>query len=203
MAVMSWPVAPPKDVYLVQQALFASGKALYVANRFEWKCQHVLSALTLADAIKGAEALHANEALDADEPVAARVERLFAEWSDRQMPVDAPRDTKQRSSLGMSESEAAVLRAARHARSEIMHHGADIGPLDYFDQARMNEFLRQLRKWVAELAAGDAIVTDWLHAIEERTPLPSYTHSDHIGAVDRFVFEHVPLEWLADGADAE
>jgi hypothetical protein len=196
MAVMSWPVARPEDVHLVEQALFASGKALYVANRFEWKCRHVLSALTLADAIKGAEALHANEAVDADEPVAARVERFFAEWSDHKMPVDARKDTKQGSPLTMSESDAALLRAARQARGEIMHRGADIGPLDHFDQSRMNEFLRQLRKWVADLAAGDAIVTDWLQAIEEQQQLPSHTRSGHPDALDRFVFEHIPPGWL-------
>jgi hypothetical protein len=165
--------------------------------------QHVLSALKLADAIEGAEALHAGEAADGDEPVAARVERFFAEWPGRKMPGDAPNDTERGPMLRMSESEAAVLRAGRQARSEIVHHGANIGSLDSFDHARMNDFLRELRKWVADLAVGDAIVTGWLHVIEEKEPLPSYAHSDYPGAVDRFVFEHIPLEWLEDEADAE
>jgi hypothetical protein len=200
---MSWLVVRPKNAYLVEQALYASGKALYVANRFEWKLQHVLRALKLADAIKGAEALHASEAADGDEAVSARVERFFVEWPDHKVPGDAPKDTELGPSLGVSESEAALLRTARQARNEIMHQGADIGSLDSFDQTSMNTFLRRLRRWVADLAAADALVTSWLHVIEEKDPLPSHMLSDYSDAVDRFVFEHIPVGWREDEADTE
>jgi hypothetical protein len=196
---MNWLIARQKDAHLVEQALYASGKALYVANRFELKCQHVLPALKLADAVRLAAAFPARDA--DDDPVEA-VKRFFAERPDHKPPGDTLEDLEPGPLLGMSKDEAAVLAAARQARGEIAHHGADIGSLDCFDHPRMIEFLRRLRGWVADVAAGDAIVTCWLHTIEEKEPLPSHMSDRLGGAVDRFVFGHIPPEWLNDEADA-
>lgn len=189
---MGWSVGyrPPAEADLIDEILLAAGKALYLANVFEAKCKAVLRA---ADFVQIAEA----DPVQSLEEVAARL--------PRPKMLDATlRDLSSRLGIDMSGQQSSALTKARLARNYIAHEGAAaIGDLGSYNVPGMLGALRRLRAAVADLANGDNIVSAWVYQIEEpREPLPSIP-ADYLALVDRWVFGHVPPEWLDTSSEPD
>src|SRR2546421_397443 len=75
--------------------------------------------------------------------------------------------------FGVTEAQLEALVKAKDARNLIAHEGVDIGPLYSVRPRGILQFLQKLRSAVADVAAGDNIVSTWIYYIEEpREPVP-------------------------------
>jgi hypothetical protein len=181
---MSWSVGNglPPESDLIDEILLAAGKALYLANCFESKCQGVL------------RAAHVTDIIEAD-PVIS-LEQIGAKLPKPKM-LDG---TLQDLSPHMSQAELTVLQKARLARNYIAHEGAAaIGPLSSRNVRAMLNALRGLRAAVIDLAGDDNIVSEWIYFFEEPREAMAGLGDDYLDRIDRWVFGHLPREWLDDG----
>jgi hypothetical protein len=154
---MGWHL-PESD--LIDEILLAAGKALYLANQFEFRCKIVL------------KVAYAEELLR-DDPVLSLEELANRIPPDKMlhMTLQALANTPP----GLSEDESSVLEKAKDARNYIAHEGAGaIGEITEYGgvQTKLNA-LRKLQAAVIELVNGDSIVSAWVYQIEnpgERMP---------------------------------
>jgi hypothetical protein len=182
---MGWSIGYrlPYESDLIDEILLATGKALYLANRFEAKCSYVLRIANLVDVIKGDPVLSLEDA----------VSRLSAD----QMLGRTLRDLSSRADMGMTPDKSAKLTRARLARNYIGHKGAAaLGDLYGYNVQEMLDALRALQANVRDLAAGDNLVSEWIFQIEEpREPTPSVREA-YLELVDDWIFGHMPENWL-------
>lgn len=179
---MGWSLGwQPPDSDLVDVALLAAGKALYLCNSFEAKCRSVLRAMHIA------EVMIAHPDRDAD-PIASLEELI------RSLPLGKTlhgtlNNIEARANLvGMSEDDRSALTKAREARNFIAHEGANIGSLYRVSAQHTVHFLTRLRTAVFDLATGDNIVSTWLYyADEPREPAP-YIRVNYPDLIDLWIF---------------
>jgi hypothetical protein len=136
------------------EALLTCGRALYVAQAFEGKCQELVRLGELVEAIRASPTANLDDLLlqvPPDQLLMRALKRLRRLLPDAESKTDS------------------VLTPARAARNYIAHecahfdiHFARVDPI----RARMI----RLRSEVAKLAAGDNLVSTWLYQVEERTP---------------------------------
>src|SRR5947209_20035982 len=82
-----------------------------------------------------------------------------------------------------------ILERAKDARNFIAHEGARIGPVATASARTIIEQTKRLRCEVANLVAGDNIVSTWIYGIEEREGCPREIQRLYPEWVDRWVFE--------------
>jgi len=159
--------------------MLAAGRALYVCNQFEAKCRVILRNMHIIDRI-------------ASDPVASLAEAFNDLPSSPKMLGGTLKEIKAKAeAFGVTEAQLEVLVKAKDARNMIAHEGADIGPLYNVRSKDILQVLQRLRSAVADVAAGDNIVSTWIYYIEEpREPVPhiKFTYSD---LIDRWVFGHL------------
>jgi hypothetical protein len=180
---VGWSVGyqPPPESDLIDEILLAAGKALYLANRFESNCQHVLGIANLVDLIK--------------DPVTS-LEEVAAKLPEDKMLGPTLQGLFSHADMGIRPDEATALTKAKEARNYIAHEGAAaIGELSSYSVRGKLDALRALRAKVIDLANGDNIVSAWVYEIDEREPPPPII-DDYTDLVDDWIFGHLPREWL-------
>jgi hypothetical protein len=142
---------------LAEALLLAAGKSLYLANAFEAKCQYVLRILNLVRIVE------ADPVLSLEQAIAA-------------LPQDKMLGATMHDILGHSLVSAAanadLLRDARLARNFVAHEGMPIGPIWSLRRKSIIEHTERLRTAVADLAAGDNVVSAWCYEIDQKEPAP-------------------------------
>jgi hypothetical protein len=173
-------MSPPPESDLIDEILLAAGKALYLANQFEFKCGIVLKVAYAEEALK-------------DDPVLS-LEELATKIPDDRMLGGTLQDLA-KIPPGMREHESLTLEKARYARNYIAHEGAGaIGELWSYGVQQKLDALRKLHAKVIDLAKGYSIVSTWIRQIEELgKPLLSSIDPDW---AENWVFSHIPHEWL-------
>jgi hypothetical protein len=180
---VGWSVGykPPPESDLIDEILLAAGKALYLANRFESNCRHVLGIANLVDLIK--------------DPVTS-LEEVAAKLPKEKMLGPTLQGLLSHADMSIRPDEAAALTKAKEARNYIAHKGAAaIGELSSYSVQRKLDALRALRANVIDLANGDNIVSAWVYEIDEREPAPAIVDY-YTDLVDDWIFGHLPREWL-------
>lgn len=157
------------------KALLTGGRALYVAQAFERKCQSLVRFGFLV------------EGLEAD-PV-ARLEELIS-----QVPGDTQLGpTLRRLSDLMPEARGheEVLSAARIARNYIAHEGVSFS-IHSEKWSDLTEQMLTLRRMVTTLAAGDNLVSAWSFGLHEwKQSTPHALIAAYPAMIDEWVFEPV------------
>jgi hypothetical protein len=69
--------------------------------------------------------------------------------------------------FGVTEAQLQALVKAKDARNLIAHEGIDIGPLYSVRPRDIVQVLQRLRSAVANVSAGDNIVSTWIYYNEE------------------------------------
>ncbi|MFD3553864.1 hypothetical protein ACFWWA_17420 [Streptomyces goshikiensis] len=172
---MGWSLslfAPPHQELL--DALFLTvGRALHLANAYEYKCQYVLRVGNMVSASEADPILTLDELIAAT-PADKMLGGTLHSLANHPMGVTMDMDT---------------LHKAREARNFIAHEGASIG---YIWSARLETILQhavKLRAAVADLAAGDNLISQWVHGLEEpHASLPADWIALYPDLVDRWVF---------------
>ncbi|MFJ8301069.1 hypothetical protein ACIQ9R_34925 [Streptomyces sp. NPDC094447] len=156
---MSWSLSPlaPQEPKLLDAFFLVVGRALHLANAYEYKCQYVLRVGNLITAHQAGPALSLEEIL-----AAAPADKLLGETL-RGLAAHAMGQT----------TDMSTLHKARKARNFIAHEGASIGSMW---SASSNHILRhaaKLRVAVTDLAHGDNIISQWCHGLDEPHQPPS------------------------------
>ncbi|KAB8197658.1 hypothetical protein FH608_003755 [Nonomuraea phyllanthi] len=176
---MSWSLSrlKPREPELLDATFLSVGRALYLANEFESKCQFVLRISNLIAIVQ-------------DDPVLGLQEALSSLPSDKMLGPTLM-DLTQRALGGFSSQDIDVLDRARKARNFIAHEGAAIGPMWAVKSDRILDHTIRLRAAVADLAHGDNLISQWCHGIEEpKEPLPRFFIEAYPSMIDNWVFGH-------------
>ncbi len=174
---MGWSLShlPPREPTLVDAALMAAGKALYISNAFESKCRYVLRIAELESYIESHP-----EATLPDAIASLSKEKLLGPTiaTLKLFPV-------------VTSDEVSLLEKARDARNFIAHEGAAFGYVFSVREKHIREHLSKLRVAVSQLAQGDDVVSRWVYEIEEKVIAPRGSDSDYLVMVDTWVFNEV------------
>lgn len=73
---------------------------------------------------------------------------------------------------GSGAANADLLHNARRARNLIAHEGMPAAPIWDLSRKSIIEHAERLRAAVADLTAGDNVVSTWCYEIEEKMPAP-------------------------------
>ncbi len=159
--------------------MLAAGRALYVCNQFEAKCRIVLRNMQIIDRISS-------------DPVASLAEIFNGLPSSPKMLGGTLEKIRAKAeAFGVTEAQLQALVKAKDARNLIAHEGIDIGPLYTVRPRDIVQVLQRLRSAVADVAAGDNIVSTWIYYNEEpREPVP-HIRSTYPDLIDRWVFGHL------------
>lgn len=176
---MGWSVTltDPPEPSSIDAVLLILGKAMYLACAYEHKCQYVLRMANLASYAESHPTAPFSEVLAS----AAHGQRLAPTINGLQMTICETPEV------------CATLERARKARNTIAHEGDQFGHIISVTEASTQQYVDMLRPVVADLAAGDSIVSRWVHEIDEREPAPADIAARYPAMVDRWVFGH--LEW--------
>jgi hypothetical protein len=160
----------PRNLQAVERFLLAFGKAVHLAARFESKCQFVLRVGrgALFSATPGTDLLSYLMTLK-DDPLARTIAELAR--------------------LGACNEEGVrLLDDARKARNELVHGAGDLGTVYDLSDRRLSMAQDELAARVERLIPGDAMVSRWLHEIEEKEPPDALTVRLYATAVRHWVF---------------
>jgi hypothetical protein len=152
--------------------LLAVGKSLYLASAFEGKRKWVLCMAKIVARYEqhgDASAAMALAKFMKDKLLGATITamRVFADFQVQ---------------------DIAILERAKDARNFIAHESARISPLHYASAQHIHEQLARLRTKLDALAAGDNLVSAWVHEIEEKKPAPRGTKAAYPDRLKRWVF---------------
>ncbi|WP_225826849.1 hypothetical protein [Streptomyces naphthomycinicus] len=175
---MGWSLGylKPREPRLLDALFLSAGRALHLANSFESKCQYVLRMAHLAGAAQ------ADPVLDLQE--------MIANLPPDKMLGGTLRDLSN-TTLGSRASDIGLLDGARKGRNFIAHEGASVGAISHVRQDAILKHSIRLRSAVADLAAGDNVVSRWVFHIEEPDDyLPRDLIDAYPAMVDRWVFGH-------------
>ncbi|MFY1671281.1 hypothetical protein ACN27G_15110 [Plantactinospora sp. WMMB334] len=140
---------------LADALLLAAGKALYLANSFESKCRYILRIMNLVQVIESDPVLTLEQAISGlpqDKMLGATMNDIVTH------PIGG--------------ASADLLHNARRARNLIAHEGTPAAPIWDLSRRSIIEHAARLRAAVADLAAGDNVVSTWCYEIEEKMPAP-------------------------------
>jgi hypothetical protein len=172
---MGWSLSrfAPSHPELLDALFLAVGRALHLANAYENKCQYVLRIGNMVTARQADPVLTLDELIAAT-PADKMLGGTLHSLANHPMGVTMDMDT---------------LHKAREARNFIAHEGASIG---YIWSARLESILQhaaKLRAAVADLAAGDNLISQWCHGLEEpHASQPTDWIAAYPDLVDRWVF---------------
>ena len=153
--------------------LAAVGRALSLAQNFEFVCKRVLSVFDVVKSIEGGDTVDLDYwAKHLDEYVEDRL-------------ADAVR--KYGKAHGISADEVSVLDIARRARNYIAHEGALLWFGVPSESANMQSRIYKLRDIASDLAAAHNLVCGWAYSIEEKEPPPFTVTTRH---------EPMAIEWI-------
>jgi len=171
---MGWSLShlPPSEPELVNAALIAAGKALYLANAFESKCRFVLKIAQLDSYLEQ----HPGTTLP-DAIASLSRQKLLG-----------PTIAQLGSFPEVNSDEIVLLEKARDARNFIAHEGAAFGYVFGVRERQIREHRKKLRVAVSDLAKGDNVVSRWVYEIEEKEPAPVSTAANYPVMVDTWVF---------------
>lgn len=176
---MNWCLGwqPPPESELIDAVLLAAGRALYVCNRFEANCRLVLRSMQIVDKLIA-------------DPVDS-VEETFTNLPNPKMLGGALELIEAKADLWeVTEENLAILKKGKDDRNAIAHEGAYVGSLYSVKSQKLIDSVARLRSAVADVAAGDNIVSTWLYKIEEpREPVP-YIRVNYSDLIDEWVFGH-------------
>ena len=177
---MAWCLGvglPESEV--IDAAMLAAGRALYLCNQFEEKCRFVLESMQIIDR-------------HIADPVASIAEVFSGMPPSPKMLGGTLEKIKARAeAFGVTENQLQTLVKAKSGRNLIAHEGVNIGSLYSVKSARILQVLQTLRSVVADVAAGDNIVSTWLYSLDEpREPVPHIALT-YVDLVDRWVFGHL------------
>jgi hypothetical protein len=177
---MAWTLGylPPKEPDLLDVFLLSIGKALCLANAFEAKCKHVLSVITLTDAVQAGSDFNASSEL------ARRVRAKFL-GDTIKLIGNAP---------DIHPTDLAILQAAKDARNYIAHESAELGTLSDARAETILKLFAELEPRVIEVARGDNLVSAWCYEICEGEPAPFGIQEEYVQLVSNWVFRGAPQE---------
>jgi hypothetical protein len=171
---MGWSLGytKPHEPELLDAAFLSAGRALHLAGAFESKCRYILRTINLV------RAMQANPMKDLMDAIAAAPADKLLGPTLRDLTNTLPT------------LPADVLDKARLARNFIAHEGADVGSV----WARSDDILRhvvKLRGAVADLTAGDNVVSEWVYGLEEpHQSVPRDLIKAYPAMIDNWVFSH-------------
>ncbi|WP_092544483.1 hypothetical protein [Actinoplanes derwentensis] len=163
---------------LAEELLLAAGKALYLANAFETKCQYVLRILNLVQIVES-------------DPVLTLEQAFAALPQDKMLAATVQDITGYQLSSDMAKMD--LLHRARRARNFIAHEGMSTGPIWGLHRQTIIEHTGRLRAAVADLAAGDNVVSAWCYEIDEKEPAPRDFTSAYPDMVATWIFGRLDL----------
>ncbi|WP_432009251.1 hypothetical protein [Streptomyces bacillaris] len=192
---MGWSLsrfAPPHPELL--DALFlAVGRALHLANAYENKCQYVLRVGNMVTAGQADPVLTLDE-LIASTPMDQMLGGTLHSLANHPVGVTMDMD---------------ILHKAREARNFIAHEGASIGYIWYARPESILQHTVKLRTAVGDLAAGDNLISQWCHGLEEpHASQPTEWIATYPDLVDKWVFADLlallpnPAQEQTDAPDA-
>lgn len=171
----------------------AVGRALHLANAYENKCQYVLRVGNMVTASQADPVLTLDE-LIASTPVDQMLGGTLHSLGNHPMGVTMDMD---------------ILHKAREARNFIAHEGASIGYIWYARPESILQHTVKLRTAVGDLAAGDNLISQWCHGLEEpHASQPTDWIAAYPDLVDRWVFADLlallpnPVQKQTDAPDA-
>ena len=150
--------------------LLSVGKALYLANAFEYKCKYVLQMFKLVRHIDAGNSL--DSALTLTDTMKNKVLGKTLIELER-FPA-------------FSKNDIALLDRAREARNFIAHKGALV-PLEV-SRLRLQHQITELKNEVIALVPGDNIVSRWICEIEDNAPAPQEIQRLYPHWVEKWVF---------------
>lgn len=156
----------------------AVGRALVLAQHFEFICIRILSGFDLEKQIKD------GESVDLDYWA-----RHMNEFVEKRL-ADAIR--KYGSVHGISADRVSLLDKAREARNYIAHEAALLWFGVRSESAKMPSKIFALREAAVDIAAAHNIVSGWEYSIEEKRP-PPFTM--------RTTYEPIAVEWIMEPID--
>lgn len=164
---------------MTDAAMLAAGRALYVCNQFEEKCRFVLRNMEIIDRYIA-------------DPVASIAEVFENLPSSPKMLGGTLEKIKAKAdAFGVTEEQLEVLVRAKKGRNLVAHEGINIGPLYSIKHGEVLQVLQRLRSAVADVAAGDNIVSTWIYSLDEpREPVP-HIATTYPDLIDRWVFGHL------------
>ncbi|MBF0551325.1 MAG: hypothetical protein HQK60_12405 [Deltaproteobacteria bacterium] len=171
---MGWSLGylPPKEPELLDAFFLALGKALYLANAFESKCQFVL---------RIAKQVYHYKAYDDSSATMAFMQSLKDNMLGQTInelklfPEFTPADI-------------ALLKEAKEARNFIAHESADLGYLSSISAKQLWEHIDRLREEVDKLVAGDNLVSRWVYEIEDKEAAPREIQKNYAQWVQQWIF---------------
>lgn len=174
---MGWSLSlqQPLEPELCDAVLFAGGKALYIANAFEKKCQFVLRIANL-------------ESFILNKPQASLADAIAALAKDKMLHstlVDLSKFPQ------VQPSDLTALERAKDGRNFIAHEGALFGMIWEARRRDIEEHVEKLRNAVRGLAEGDNVVSGWVYQIEEKERPPVLFVSGYPEMLEAWVFNHI------------
>ncbi|GII67370.1 hypothetical protein Skr01_74550 [Sphaerisporangium krabiense] len=176
---MSWSLSrlKPREPELLDATFLSAGRALYLANAFESKCQFVLRISNLIAVVQ-------------DDPVLS-LQEAISSLPGEKMLGPTLKELTQHALGGFNSEDIDVLDKARKARNFIAHEGVAIGAMWAARSNQILDHMLRLRAAVTDLAHGDNIISQWCHGIEEpKGPLPSFFIEAYPTMIDNWVFGH-------------
>ncbi|WP_162641518.1 hypothetical protein [Streptosporangium sp. 'caverna'] len=176
---MSWSLSrlKPREPELLDATFLSAGRALYLANEFESKCQFVLRISNLISVVQ-------------DDPVLSLQEAISSLPREKMLGATL-KDLTQHTLGGFDSEDIDVLDKARKARNFIAHEGVAIGAMWVARSNKILDHIIRLRAAVTDLAHGDNIISQWCHGIEEpKEPLPRFFVEAYPSMIDNWVFGH-------------
>lgn len=172
---MGWSLSylEPKELELLNSFFMIIGKALYLVNSFESKCQYILRLAKIAFDFTKADCT-----LDLVDFIESLQDKILGQTIQElhRFPGIKPADIE-------------LLKRAKDSRNWIAHEGAEIGGLGYVSAEIIHKKLDLLRRKVQFLIAGDNLVSRWIYEIEENEPAPAHIMANYPKYIERWLFE--------------
>jgi hypothetical protein len=171
---MSWIIGylPPQEPELLEHFFAVLGRALFTANNFEAKCQHILRLVRLANLFQ--------QGNDADAAF-----KLAATLRDKML---AGTISEIQTSVTIEAADIQLLEEARVARNFIAHEGGLLVSGILTTEQCISDQLERLRMNVQILAKGDNVASKWEYGICEKEPPPYGMYELYPAALEEWIF---------------
>lgn len=172
---MGWSLGhlPVREPARLEIFFLAVGKALFLAQEYEAKCQGILRGAQLFNALK--------EGHDLD---AAYL--VWEKFKDRMLHATIMEI--QALPFATKPEDVEVLMRAKDARNFVAHESARLGHLWTVTAPSLESKTAELRNAVSSLAVGDNLVSRWIYEIEERARAPMTIQVEYPRWIDNWIF---------------
>jgi hypothetical protein len=162
----------PREPELLQSFFCVLGKALYVANAFEFHCRELLQFARFASSCC------ATGDFDAAVQLVATMKEKMLAGTLAELETAVP----------ITPKDIELLERAKDARNFVAHEGGHIGHFWNTTAQHINAQFDLVRVEVRALADGDNVVSRWQYGIQEKEPAPIGMCEFYPSALEDWVF---------------